>query len=307
MKQIIATAILMAAGAAYASSPALYECIYRYDMKGESGSKEIAESSNCILLIGEDQSKFYDYSAFRLDSVSAIPGVADDTVKKFNEEYLGSETYFGQELNTSLKDDRITVYCDMAPERYKYEQKLPLMTWEETDETADICGYPCRKATGEYGGRKWQAWYAEEIAVPFGPWKMFGLPGLVLKAADESGNHRFEAIAFRQGNGEFAPSKIPNQISIGHEKFIELKNEYDKDPEGAINPESISDITVMQGGNILINGVKSRVNKNKAIPLEYTAAELNGTKKEKSSKAKKKGLNEAFKDIEVIEVRGIPK
>lgn len=307
MKQIIATAILMAAGAVYASSPALYECIYRYDMKGESGGKEIAESSDCILLIGEDQSKFYDYSAFRLDSVSAIPGVADDTVKKFKEDFMNSEAFFDQEVNTSLKDDKITVFCDMAPERYKYEQKLPLMMWKETDETADICGYPCRKAIGEYGGRKWQAWYAEEIAVPFGPWKILGLPGLVLKTTDESGNHGFEAVSFRQGNGEFAPSKIPNQVPIGHEKFIELKNDYDKNPEAAINPESISEITVTHGGNIIINGVISRLNKNKAIPLEYSPAELNGKKKEKSSKAKKKSMNDAFEDIKVIGVRAVPK
>ncbi len=307
MKQLIATAILMAAGSAYASSPALYECIYRYDMKGISGDKEFFEASDCILLIGEDESKFYDYSAFRLDSVSAIPGVSDDLIKKFKEEYLNSETYFGQEVNTSLKDDKLTVFCDMAPERYKYEQKLPLMKWEETEETAKVCGFQCKKATCEYGGRKWQAWYAEEIAVPFGPWKIAGLPGLVMKAIDEAGNHSFEAIAFRQGNGEFAPSKIPNQVAIGHEKFIELKNDYDKNPEAAINPESISEISVMQGGKILINGIPSRLNKNRAIPLEYTAAELNGTKKEKSSKSKKKTLNDAFQDVEVIEVRGIPK
>ena len=307
MKQIIATAILMAAGAAYASSPALYECIYRYDMKGNSGNNEISEASDCILLIGEDQSKFYDYAAFRLDSVSAIPGVADDVIKKFNEEFLGGETYFDQEVNTSLKDGKITVYCDMAPERYRYNQKLPLMTWEETDETANICGYQCRKAIGEYGGRKWQAWYAEEIAVPFGPWKMSGLPGLVLKAKDESGNHSFEAITFRQGNGEFSPSKIPNQISIAHDKFIELKNEYEKNPEASINPESISEITVLnRNGNILINGVRCRLNKNRSIPLEYTPAELNGTKKEKSSKGKK-SLNDANEGIEVIRVGVMPR
>lgn len=296
MKQIIATAILMAAGAAYASSPALYECIYRYDMAGSNNGKEISESSNCILLIGEDQAKFYDYSAFRMDSVSSIPKVSDDVVKKFNEDFMKSETYFDQEINTSLKDDKITIFCDMAPERYRYGQKLPLMTWEETDETANVCGYTCRKAVGEYGGRKWQAWYAEEIPVPFGPWKISGLPGLVLKATDESYNHSFEAISFRQGAGEFAPSKIPNQISIAHDKFIEIKNEYDKDPEAAISPESISEITVTGRGNILINGVRSRLNKKSLIPLEYSQSEINGTKKDKSSKTK----NNSFEPIKVI-------
>ncbi len=272
MKQLIATAIIMAAGAAYASSPALYECIYKYDMSGISKGKDFSETTNCILLFGEEQSKFYDYSNFRLDSVSAIPGVSDDVLKKYREDILKSETYFEQEINTSLPDNKIDVFCDMAPERYKYDQKLPLIAWEETENTDTVCGYLCKKATGAYGGKKWTAWYAEDIAVPFGPWKIFGLPGLVMKATDEEGNHSFEAIAFRKGSGQFAPSKIPDQISIKHDKFIELKNEYDQDPEAAINPESISSISVIDK-NVIINGVKSRLNKKKLIPLEHTKAE----------------------------------
>lgn len=296
MKQIIATAIIMAAGAAYASSPALYECIYRYDMTDKNTENGFTETSDCILLIGEDKSKFYDYSTFRLDSVSAILGVSDDVVKKFREDLMKSETYFEQEVNITLPDNKINVFCDMAPERYKYEQQLPLISWEETEETDTVCGYMCKKATGEYGGKKWTAWYAEEIAVPFGPWKISGLPGLVLKATDEEGNHSFEAMAFRQGSGEFAPSKIPNQISIKHDKFIELKNEYDKNPEASINPESISGIEVTREGNILINGVRSRLNKKKLIPLEFTTAELSKTKKEKTPKA----TGKSQKEIKVI-------
>ncbi len=304
MKQVIASAILMAAGAAYASSPALYECIYHYDMAGNSNGQDFTETSNCILLIGEDESKFYDYTAFRLDSVSAIPGVSDDIVKKYQEDILKSETYFEQEVNTSLPDGKINVFCDMAPERYKYDQKLPLIAWKETEDTDTVCGYLCKKAIGEYGGKKWTAWYAEDIAVPFGPWKIFGLPGLVLKATNEEGNHSFEAVAFRQGSGEFAPSKIPDQIAIKHDKFIELKNEYDRDPSASITPESISSITVMDK-NIIINGVKSRLNKRKLIPLEYTTAELNGKKKDKSSKAKGKSLKDGFNEIKVVGVGAV--
>ena len=304
MKHLIATAIIMAAGSAYASSPALYECIYRYDMKGSSGEKEINETSDCILIIGGEESKFYDYPTFRLDSVSAIPGVADEVVKQFHTEQMKSESYFDQEVNTSLKDNTLTVFCDMAPERYKYRQELPLMTWEETDETATVCGYTCRKATGEYGGRKWQAWYAEEIAVPFGPWKIGGLPGLVMKAADESGNHSFEAISFRQADGEFAPSRIPNQISIAHDKFIELKNEYDKAPLESIDPSSISGITVFKGGDIEVNGVRISMHGNGSIPLEYSKSELNGTKKTKS---KKKNRGNGDEGIKVIGYGSTPK
>ncbi|MDE6633365.1 MAG: hypothetical protein K2K23_10235, partial [Muribaculaceae bacterium] len=68
-----------------------------------------------------------------------------------------------------------------------------------------------------------------------------------------------------------------------------------------------SEIAVTQGGKILINGIPSRLNKNRAIPLEYTAAELNGTKKENSSKAKKKSRKDSLEDIKVIGARSVPK
>lgn len=283
----------MAAGAAYASSPALYECIYRYDMTGNHKDKPVKESSDCILLIGEDRAKFYDYSVFKIDSVSAIPSIDDETVKKFEMESLNIATFFDQELNTSLPDGKLTVFTDMAPGHYRYEQKLPLIEWQLAEDTDTVCGYVCRKAEGEYGGRQWTAWYAEEIAVPFGPWKIGGLPGLALKAEDNTGEHSFRAIAFRQGTGNTDPSKIPNQTSISHDKLIELKNRYDRDPFNSIDPESISDITVHKNGTIIVNGAKMRQYTKGLKPLEYSTAELkkiaNG--EDPYSGKKGKGLN----------------
>lgn len=299
MKQIVTTAMLMAVGLTYANTQALYDCIYRYDMTGNANGKEISETSNCMLLIGEEQSKFYDYAAFRLDSVSSIQGLSDDIIKIFEEEKLKTETYFEQEINTSLKDNKLTVFCDMSPERYKYTEKLPLVKWELSEISDTICGYPCKKATGEYGGRKWQAWYSEEIPVPFGPWKITGLPGLVLKAQDEEGIHTFEAISFRQGNGEFAPSKIPNQLSISRDKFVELKNQYDIDPMNNINVESISSITVANK-NVIVNGIRIPNHKNGSIPLEYSPAELKKSSKGESAKSNK---NSGFDEIKVIGVQ----
>lgn len=48
-----------------------------------------------------------------------------------------------------------------------------------------ISGYGCQKATGYFRGRYYTAWFAPGIPVPYGPWKLFGLPGLVVLAYDQ--------------------------------------------------------------------------------------------------------------------------
>ncbi len=72
----------------------------------------------------------------------------------------------------------------------------------------------------------------------------------------------------------------------------------------AINHESISSISVFDE-NIIINGIKSRVNKNKSVPLEYSQAELSGKKKDKSSKEKNKRTD--YDEIKVIDVGSVPR
>ncbi|MDE5969330.1 MAG: GLPGLI family protein [Muribaculaceae bacterium] len=50
--------------------------------------------------------------------------------------------------------------------------------WEIADETRDILGYQCFKATTDYRGRQWTAWFTPKIPMQDGPWKFCGLPVL---------------------------------------------------------------------------------------------------------------------------------
>ncbi|MEJ5993687.1 GLPGLI family protein [Pedobacter sp. Du54] len=42
----------------------------------------------------------------------------------------------------------------------------------------------CKKAVGEFRGRTYEVWFSEEIPVSFGPWKLWGLPGLIVEVRD---------------------------------------------------------------------------------------------------------------------------
>lgn len=62
------------------------------------------------------------------------------------------------------------------------------------DNATTIIGYHCQLAKTNFKGRTWYAWYAEDIPLPEGPWKLIGLPGLTLKAYDENKEYSFTAI-----------------------------------------------------------------------------------------------------------------
>lgn len=89
-----------------------------------------------------------------------------------------------------------TSYFDL--EDWKYEEDWELPEWVIGDETKEIIVYECFKASCDYRGRSWTAWFAPEIPIQDGPWKLCGLPGLILEAADASGEYQFVANGLKQ-------------------------------------------------------------------------------------------------------------
>ena len=75
-----------------------------------------------------------------------------------------------------------------------YDEPFPELSWEITGDTAEVFGYDCIKAECDFRGRHWTAWFAPGIAVNEGPWKLRGLPGLILKADADGGWFTYECV-----------------------------------------------------------------------------------------------------------------
>ena len=87
------------------------------------------------------------------------------------------------------------------------EDNLPSQTWILKNDTKKIKNFTCKKAITTFRGRKYTAWYTEELSVIGGPWKFDGLPGLILSVRSDDGVLNIEA------------TKIEKKINLELKKF----------------------------------------------------------------------------------------
>ena len=67
---------------------------------------------------------------------------------------------------------------------YYTKEPIPKLDWVLSNEKKKINSIECFLAKATFRGRVYHAWYAPAIPSTFGPWKLNGLPGLIVEAYD---------------------------------------------------------------------------------------------------------------------------
>ncbi|WP_312089593.1 GLPGLI family protein [Chryseobacterium sp.] len=116
--------------------------------------------------------------------------------------------------------------------RYFTKDNLPKIIWSLKNESKEILGYKCYKAEGTFRGRNWIAWYSPQIASQLGPWKIGGLPGLVLEAYTDKDEYKYTARRILTNSNLTVPQGIIDYINekkgsiIPFKEYIEKENEF---------------------------------------------------------------------------------
>lgn len=103
-------------------------------------------------------------------------------------------------LFRNVTDGETMVYKSIGGVDYSYSEPTEAPDWEIKQVTKEILGYQCQLATCDFRGRKWNVWFTPEIPVKEGPWKLFGLPGLVLEASDSKHHYSYMATGISTQN-----------------------------------------------------------------------------------------------------------
>ena len=188
---------------------AYMKCLYRYVYLNDTLTGKTKDDL-LILQIGKSISKCFSHYSNQVDSLSALPNGDMIIGKMINDAMNNGEFMRGKYPHKRLKtyiyknypEGRMTVTDGLILQDYCYVDSLHAQTWTIGDSTREVLGYMCQQATADFRGRHWTAWFATDIPVSDGPWKLDGLPGLILEAYDEGQQHVFTAVGLERVKDE---------------------------------------------------------------------------------------------------------
>ena len=194
---------------------------YNFIITNDSASKAKPLDEQTTLIVSPKGSLYYSHDAIAYDSIveSEIQRVSKNNTSgsiKLNLEGIK----VGRLKSVVKKDypDYKTTFTNKIGSRtYRYEEKRPLK-WEILSEKKTIGEWPVQKATTNYLGRQWIAWFSTEIPIQDGPYKFHGLPGLIVSLEDTDHDYQFVLNGIKN-NVSIKKIDDVNTINLTYEKY----------------------------------------------------------------------------------------
>jgi len=250
----IVLCLLLASSISFAQviDRAQLEVIFHYEMVGNRLNPEVV-TDETILLIGERYTAYSSFMNFISDSLRRanpaefMPQIrhADGRPIRPGETITGgirsdpprtalptnrfntSSIFINRTSGQVTVMDRIMVLdqVSLRPVYFIYTEILESPIWEFHMESDEIAGYVSQKATTRFGGRDWTVWFAPEIPINAGPWKLRGLPGLILKAYTADGEFTKTAISVSRSNRPIAKDEENIYRNTTKQEFFQRQTE----------------------------------------------------------------------------------
>lgn len=196
-----------------------------------------------ILLANSSESKFYSPRTEQIDSLCSTP----DGEAKFKDMQLAA--YLDGNMDDIPRKDGsmyvvkstdanvMKVYDTAGMEQYVVEEPLENIDWTLIEDSVkNVLGYDCIMATADYHGRKWTAWFTPEIPLQTGPWKLAGLPGLILEADADNGVYSFVATGIQNTTRQISQVYLADRYEkVSRKDLLKAQRSFLDNPLGQIN------------------------------------------------------------------------
>ena len=201
--------------------------VYDYELKTQNDEGvPVTDKMQIVVQIGQKVTKSMPFSAYSKADVSLEQAI----VASYQEALMHVPTVW-----RGLPLGQTTVREFIFPHEYESTEETPEIGWTLTEDTMTVSGYQCRQAKAIFRGVEWLAWYTDEIPSPAGPWRLGGLPGLIVQA--ESEVHRFNLSALRQETSLITmPDKNPEVHQLKYAKLLKYRNEIYGNSQYTKNP-----------------------------------------------------------------------
>ncbi len=238
MKKLISLSLLFCVAFVFAQTSAnrfFYELTFKPKKDSTKIDKVIA-----ILDITKDKSLYQDYTVMAQDSIIKV---AVEEMQKTKSWKDLSKTIampkFSYKVFKAYPSMKETYVDRISRNLFGYDEDIKF-NWSIQPDKQKIGEYNVQKATTDFGGRHWIAWFSTDLPFSDGPYKFYGLPGLIVKIEDDAKNYSWvlsgnktikdwKEISYAEEMQEkFGMNNSINTIS--KEKFEKSFANYKKDP-----------------------------------------------------------------------------
>ena len=182
----------------------IYEFKYKTDTISQKENK-----AEWVLDINNGNVQFCEFMAIQIDST--------------NQNSAGYSTYSSSfaKLKRKVSSPKNSNYYLLGDSYFYYESNDNIV-WKISNETKQKDKYKLQKATTDFAGRQWEAWFTTDLPLSEGPYKFNNLPGLVVEVKDSQNYFSFELSRIQN------PKKINENLVENVFKKKPLKISYPK-------------------------------------------------------------------------------
>ena len=169
---------------------------YRYKYKATEKDDSLSHDDLMDLQLGRKYNAFFSQNIRNLDIQNTKELKTTMKLKTIPESFVGFDLLVNHDDSKTIVTNRIPYTSQVI----EYTENTPSLIWTYLieEKSYNVMGYHCHVAKCNFGGREWKVYYTNDIPLPYGPWKLNGVKGLVLKAEDSEHNFVFEAVGLTQ-------------------------------------------------------------------------------------------------------------
>ena len=176
---------------------AIISCEYLYEFCEDSTSHYSKKNQEMTLQIGNKISKFVSTDRLYSDSILMMYESEKPTAEGFQKIYqltsgLGTHLFCRNYIYKNYPTPgEITLTAYLNRTYFMVSEPINFKWTIESGVQDTLSGFVCMKATTSFAGRNYEAWFTPEIPISDGPYKFYGLPGLIFKICDKKNQHVF--------------------------------------------------------------------------------------------------------------------
>ncbi len=185
---LLAVAFLMAftiAAKAQKTDTARVLVHYKFTQVRDTTDRAHPYTENMALFVGKNASAYRSYDGLMADEKfkkawAEAAASSPDGQPRINRMGAGSRSQYYQYPN----EQKMLTKENLMVNDYAIDGPLPAIDWKISSDATTFGGLHCQKATCHFKGRDYVVWFCPDLPVHAGPWKLNGLPGVIVDAHD---------------------------------------------------------------------------------------------------------------------------